>query len=95
MSGPCGQLQVKCIVCNLKHLLSLVILFCVAGRGVARTAGGILPTVFCAAGATGSGSEANFGAVDRQAGENEGESSNSGGRVALIHSGTPPTGGEG
>ena len=44
-----------------------------AGRGAARTAGGALTTVFWRAGATGSGSEANCGAVDRQAGQNGGE----------------------
>ena len=43
---------------------------------------------------TGSGSETNLGAVDRQEGENGGESSNSGGRVALIHSGASHTSGE-
>ena len=47
-----------------------------------------LPTVFWRVGATGSGSEANCGAVDRQAGENGEESSNSGGQVVLIHSRT-------
>ena len=44
-----------------------------AGRGAARTAGGALTTVFWRAGATGSGSEANCGGVDRQAGQNGGE----------------------